>query len=148
VNTLADLVALGYTVDTQGDLTAVRGLGVATVIETGDQAAIDSLWNAVTHAAGPTIATAGDTTADAAVIINGNLAAAKVAPAAVPTILAGLLTQAQAAIPYYEGLTGSPDATTAWTNFQALPQATKDRVVYNCCRTHAALIRYLTGSLA
>ena len=34
-----------------------------------------------------------------------------------------------------------------WTAFQALPQATKDRLLYDAVRSLAALMRYLTGVL-
>lgn len=92
-------------------------------------------------------ATAADHASASDEIITEKLAATGVSRAVLPTILAELLGEAQSAIPYYENYTLSPDPATAWTNFQALDQATKDRLLYNACRSLAAIMRYLTGVL-
>lgn len=95
----------------------------------------------------PPVATSGDIHATADSIITTALQTASILADQIPTALDPLLAQAESAIPYYEGYTLNPDPATAWTNFQALDQATKDRLLYNCCRTVAALMRYLSGNL-
>lgn len=105
-------------------------------------------WDAFVAATAPAaVATASDHAEASASIITEKLAAVPVPRDQLATILNQLLTEATSAIPYYEGYTQTPDAATAWTNFQALDQATKDRILYNCCRSLAAIMRYLSGDL-
>jgi|SRR5581483_557008 len=93
------------------------------------------------------LATSTDAAAATAEIITGNLVASGVKRDAIEPTFQQLLAQAQAAIPYYEGLTLKPDPKTAWVNFQALDQATKDRILFNCCRAIANMVRYMSGDL-
>jgi hypothetical protein len=52
MSTLGDIRALGYQIDSNPDLglAAVRGFGVATMLDPKDQAAIDALANPAAHA--------------------------------------------------------------------------------------------------
>lgn len=105
-------------------------------------------WDAFVAAAEPVaVATASDHAQASASIITEKLAAVPVPRDQLAAILNQLLSEAVSAIPYYEGYTLTPDTATAWTNFQALDQPTKDRILYNACRSLAAIMRYLSGNL-
>jgi hypothetical protein len=95
----------------------------------------------------PPVATGEDAHLATREIVTANLAEMGVTIDQLAPTFDSLLAEAKSAIPYYEGYTLQPDPTTAWTNFQALDQATKDRLLYNCCRSLAALMRFLSGDL-
>lgn len=132
------------TQDATGVVTAVQ----VVVDDDLDKAALDSAVAAYTPPPQPPdVATAGDHESASAAIVSEKLAAIPITREQLPLILEGLLGEATSAIPYYENYTLTPDPTTAWTNFQALDQTSKDRILYNCCRSLAAIMRYLSGDL-
>lgn len=93
-------------------------------------------------------ATADDHAAASAALITSGLASVPVPRDQLPAILQTLLGEASAAIPFFEQYAKDPsEASTQWTNFQALDQTTKDRLLYDSLRTLSALLRYLTGNL-
>jgi hypothetical protein len=97
----------------------------------------------------PVVATSDDANTAAAQIVTGNLAAAGVNTATLPAIYAELLGEAKSAIPYFEKFALDPSMNAPqWTAFQALPQAEKDRLLYDLVRSMAAVFRYLSGTLA
>jgi len=140
-------------IDCQGVTCTEDGTGAVTAVQiiVGDETdrpALDAAVAAYTPPPPPSdIATSADRATVSDQLITEKLASAPVTRDELPTILQNLLGEASSAIPYYEGYTTKPDPATAWTNFQALDQATKDRILYNACRSLGALVRYLSGDL-
>lgn len=93
-------------------------------------------------------ATAEDHSTVAAKMLTEQLADVPVSRAQLQPILNQLLTDASSAIPFFELYAYDPAMTAQqWIDFQALDQTTKDRLLYDCVRSLAALMRYLTGHL-
>lgn len=113
------------------------------------QSEIDAAIAAYTPPPPPsTVATAADHAAASAALVTAQLAAVPIPRDQIETILQALLGEAASAIPFFEKYALDPSMTgKQWTDFQALDQATKDRLLYDTLRTLAALLRYLTGDL-
>lgn len=93
-------------------------------------------------------ATAADHAAASADLVTEKLATVPIPRDQLPAILQGLLGEASSAIPFFEKYALDPSPTAQqWTDFQTLPQQTKDRLLYDVLRSVAALMRYLTGDL-
>lgn len=131
--------------------TAENGDACAGLLWFGNQPAptMDDItgWLAEAEATAQ-IATAEDHASASRSILTAQLAAVPVQKTEIATILGGLLGQAKSAIPFFEQYALDPSMTAQqWTDFQALDQSTKDRLLYDAVRSLAALMRYLTGDL-
>lgn len=85
-------------------------------------------------------------------IVRQNLEDSGVTQGDLPAKYQDLLAKAKAGIPWFEAFVGGKHPTdaelgAALAAFSALPQSTKDRVLFNCVRTLAAIMRYNTGDL-
>lgn len=103
------------------------------------------------------LATSETANVAAAKIVTETLQSARVTPGGLQSSFEGLLGQARAAIPFFEGYALDPSMTSQqWEDFVSLPQSpppgtpeavSKDRLLYDVVRSMAALMRYLTGDL-
>lgn len=161
VAALAALPELAPQADATGNIQAVfrldgtPGAWVATVPTTVDSdtvteaaAGADAAATAAREAYLAAAATAEDHATASAAIITEKLAEVPVPRGSLDSILRALLGQAAAAIPFFEQYALDPDMNAQqWTDFQALNQTTKDRLLYDAIRSLAALMRYLSGDL-
>lgn len=133
---------------TEDDTATVVAVQVI-VDDSTDKATLDAAVAAYTPPPPPSsVATAADHAAASEALITAQLAAVPVQRDQVEPILQNLLGESASAIPFFEKYALDPSMTSQqWTDFQALDQTTKDRLLYDCVRSLAALMRYLTGDL-
>lgn len=98
------------------------------------------------------IATAATVDAARASIVGANLAAGDVTHDEIPAALERLLADAAKAIPFFEAIVGGSHPTdaqveAAFTAYQGLSQAKRDRITFQALRAIAGLLRYSTGQL-
>lgn len=147
----ADFAAAGIPVfgvtctETDGAVTSVQIICDDDISDSS----IDAVVAAYTPPVVSNVATSDDASNATATIITQNLSAAGVTREQLPPIFQQLLSEAQSGVPFFEKYALDPSMTSQqWTDFQALDQTTKDRLLYDAVRTLAALMRYLTGDLS